>query len=553
MENTNSKIVKNDTGPKKIHFIGIAGVLSSALACALHKAGYKVTGSDKGFFPPASTQLENLGVPFYAGWHPEKMVEGGAPDIVVVATASGSQNPETLYAKEHGLNVCSYTDIIRDYIVAENSIVVSGTWGKTTSSTLLTYILEQAGKNPSYMFGGISLMHESSAKILPEKEKINVNEGGTGKSHWSVLEGDEYKSGPNDPTPKFFYYNPTHLLLTAVSWDHADLYPTENSYFAVFEKLIKDTVKRIEEKNGNAQNVNLAGGLIALCKDHHGLMNIVNKCPEVLKYAVFYGKSDPENTNQNVAQPLYTYSNINQNTDGLTFNITYKESTGDLKVIEVKSPMLGAYNVENITGCFAVAHSIGIPADKVMQAISTFKGMKRRLQKRFEGENSGAGENITVIDDIAHSAEKATAVLGSLKEIYDYVIAVFEPNSGGRARESQGKYDNAFKSADEVIIPRLTKLKIADGTEQAKQTTMPMDGAELAQVIAKTHANTKYIESDEALVKNLIETAKEKAKPKAGEKTNANADSAGKKVVIAFLGSHGFRNMIEEVVEVMEK
>jgi UDP-N-acetylmuramate-alanine ligase len=142
--------------------------------------------------------------------------------------------------------------------------------------------------------------------------------------------------------------------------------------------------------------------------------------------------------------------------------------------------------------------------------------MKRRLEKRYIG-------NITVFDDIAHSPEKASTVLNNLKEIYPgKIVAVFEPNIGGRSRESISKYNNSFKDADVVIIPRLSKLKIGD-------TNKPMEGDELVEVIKKTHKNAIYIEDDNNLIKFLVENTK-------------------KGDCVAFLGSHGFRNMIEEFI-----
>ena len=212
--------------PKRVHIIGIAGVATCALAIAFHKAGVKVTGSDKGFFPPVSIELEKQGIDFYAGWHPEKMSINGAPDLIVAgASGTSPSNPEILYAKENKIPILSFAEAIGKFFVQKNSIVVAGTWGKTSSAALLSHILLQADFDPSYMFGGISLSHESAAHL--------------GKSDWSVFEGDEYQAAIWDKKAKFFYYKPTHLLLTAVSWDHADLYPTEKSYFEAFEKLVK--------------------------------------------------------------------------------------------------------------------------------------------------------------------------------------------------------------------------------------------------------------------------------------------------------------------------
>ena len=183
--------------------------------------------------------------------------------------------------------------------------------------------------------------------------------------------------------------------------------------------------------------------------------------------------------------------------------------------------MLGRFNAENITGCFAMAHQIGISPENIISALCDFKGIKRRFEKRFDGE-------LTILDCHAPTPEKAQSVLESIREVYDKkIITIFEPNIGGRARESAAKYDNAFKNADIVIIPRLTKLKIAE-----IETDHPMDATELAQTIMKTHANVVQIDADDMLVTFLKTTAT-------------------KGDVIVFLGSHGFRGMIEESVRVI--
>lgn len=484
------------TLPKRVHVIGICGVATSALAIAFHQRGVKVTGSDKGFFPPVSTELEKHGVTFYAGWHPEKMcsaehADGGAgngtPDVIIVGTASGTQNPETAYAKEHNIPMYSFAEAIGKFFAKENSIVCVGTWGKTSSSALLSFILDHADWDPTYMFGGVSLSHESSARLTESK--------------WSVFEGDEYKSSPTDPTAKFFYYKPTHLLLTAVSWDHADLYPTEKEYFAAFEKLL-----------GNIHG----DGFITACVDHPGVLKVLD---------LFDGKKVTYGARAEVG-PQYTYSNVSQSTTGIDFTITSGDTDHN-----VRSPMLGAYQAENITGCFALAHSLGIKPDKIIEAISLFKGLKRRLEKRLDDTMNTHG--VTVLDDIAHSPEKAMSVLATLRTVYKgKIIVIFEPNIGGRSRESSAKYDNAFKNADIVIIPRLTKLKTTDSTPENK-TLQPMEGDELATTIQKTHPNTHYIESDEKVVTFI------KSQSTKGD-------------VVAFLGSHGFRGMIEETVKILK-
>ncbi len=464
--------------PRKVHIIGICGVATSALAIAFHKRGVKVTGSDKGFYPPVSTHLDDVGVSYYAGWHPENIGVDGDPDLIIAGGVGTSlSNPEVMYAKERGIPLLSFAEALGKFVIKEKSIVVTGTWGKTTTSALLSYLLIQGGFDPSYFTGGLSLSHDTSAIT---------------DADMSVVEGDEYQIAIWDKRPKFAVYKPTHLVLTSVSWDHADLYPTEELYFQTFENLIK--------------SIPSTGALIA-CTDNTG----VNKILEKTKIsAITYG---------NNAQAQYRYDSINTSRDGLSFTIHHAHID-----YPVSSPMFGRFNVENITAAFALAHSIGMPADKIIEAIRTFKGIKRRFEKRLEGD-------ITVFDCHAPTPEKATSVLENIREVYsrENIIAIYEPNIGGRQRASAIAYDNAFKDATTVLIPRLTKLKTAENA-----TDQPMEGDELTSTIARTHANTLYMDDDAKLVEYLASNTK-------------------KGDVIAFLGSHGFRGMIEETVAKLSK
>jgi len=450
-----------------IHFIGICGVAMSALALAFKKQGWKVTGSDAGFYPPISTHLKNAGIDFYPGWHPEKL---GTPDLVVVGNVASSTNPEWLYVQEKKLNYKSYPEVIAEYFVKKNSIVCAGTYGKSTSTTLLTWILKEAEFNPSYMFGGLSLNEMPAAEMT--------------KSDWSVLEGDEYKTSRWDNSPKFSHYSPTHLLLTSVVWDHADVYPTEQKYLEAFKKLVAAMPK-------------------------NGLLVISEQAATVVPKRdgswITYGKNNGND---------YMYTDIIQSKNGLKLSITEKISNNKYLI---SSDCLGEYMADNITACFALAREVGIAPEKIIKAIAGFKGMKRRLEKRYDGA-------ITIFDDIAHSPTKAKAILETLRQIYTgKIFAVFEPNTGNRRPESVPSYNAAFKHADEVIIPRLTKIK----TDPAEKP--PLEGVELAAIIAKTHPKVQYIDEDKKLLAYL------KEKTRAGD-------------AVVFIGSHSFRGMIEELV-----
>jgi UDP-N-acetylmuramate: L-alanyl-gamma-D-glutamyl-meso-diaminopimelate ligase len=461
--------------PQHIHIIGICGVATSAIAIAFKNKGWKVTGSDKGFFPPVSTELEKHNISFYAGWHPENI---GNPNIIMMGGGGTSPgNPELIYAKEKNIPLYSYAEILQKYFIKKNSIVTVGTWGKTTTSSLLSFILIKAGMDPSYFTGGLSLSHDT---------------GALSNSDWSVVEGDEYQVSISDKRPKFVYYNPTHLLLTSVSWDHADLYPTEKAYFDTFEKLINEIPQT---------------GKIVACIDNSGVNKIIKD-----KKIISYSKKDMAD---------YFYHSITHTKNGLDFIITNKSLN-----YNIHSPMLGRFNAENITGCFAMACEIGIKPEIVIDAIKEFKGIKRRFEKRFE-------ENITVLDCHAPTPEKASSVLESIREVYNNkILAIYEPNIGGRQRSSAYMYDNSFKNADIVVIPRLTKLKVStekNHDESDKLIDKPLEGDELTEIIKKTQPNVIYIENDNELVKYVIQNTK-------------------KDDCIVFLGSHGFRNMIEEII-----
>src|SRR3989344_3881863 len=461
---------------KRIHFIGICGVAMSALAVAFHKEGWHVSGSDVGFFPPISDYLKDNNISFYPGWHPEKMTANGDPDIVVVGNVAGSTNAEFIYARKNNLNYKSYPEVIAEYIVQNNSAVCAGTYGKTSSTALLTFKLEKAGVDPSYMFGGLSLN-------LPVSAKINNKDD---KDGWSVLEGDEYKTARWDSRPKFKLYSPTHLLLTSVSWDHADIYPTEETYLQAFKDLA-DMVP--------------AGGLIAACVDDAKIKNVLTANTRKTRI-ITYGK-DPAAD--------YSYGRVKQTADGISFIVKHKNTEYNLN-----APVLGEHMAENICGCFAMAKETGIEEKMILSAIAEFKGIKRRLEKRSAG-------TMAVYDDLGHSPAKAAATLKTLRAIYptNKIIAIFEPNTGNRKSQSAPSYNNTFKDADEVIIPLLTKIKV-----DPKDIDPPFDGEKLAEIISQTHKNVLFISDD----KKLIEYAKNNTK---------------KEDVVVFLGSHGFRGMIE--------
>lgn len=490
---------------KKIHFIGICGVAMSALALAFKKKDWKVTGSDAGFFPPVSTNLEKNNIDFYPGWHPDRVLRSfseGERDgnLIVVGNVASSTNPEWIYVQEKNLNYKSYPEVIAEYFIKENSIVIAGTFSKSTNAALMSWILKQVDYNPSYMFGGVSTDDMPTAEISD--------------GDWSVVEGDEYKTSRWDAQAKFFHYSPTHLLLTGAIWDHADIYPTAEEYEKVFIDLVN-----LVPKNG----------LVVANTGEDTIKNILNKTNrDVISFGVA-GEED------------YSCINIELTKDGTNFDVVHKKSG---EIFHLQTKMLGDYIAKNFTGCFAMAHEIGIEPKVIIEAIRSFDGIKRRLEKRFDGhvklpDGRHAARDVTVYDDISHSPEKSRAVLASLRKIYNgKIIAIFEPNTGNRKSESFPGYDNCFVDADEIIIPRLTKVKI-DPNDPSK----PVDGEKLADIIKKTQPNVSYIDDDAKLIEHILKKVKRQ-----GEIPHqAKGSGAGNNVVV-FLGSHGFRGMITQLV-----
>jgi UDP-N-acetylmuramate: L-alanyl-gamma-D-glutamyl-meso-diaminopimelate ligase len=466
---------------KHIHFIGICGVGMSALAILYHKKGWKVTGSDVGFYPPISTHLEAHQITFYPGWHPELV---GTPDLVVVGNVAGSENPELKYVLGHHIPQLSYPELIAQDLIKEHSVVCAGTYGKSSSTALLTRIFQDAGLNPTYMIGGLAL-------DLPESAGEPVN------STWSIMEGDEYKTSRDNPRAKFFLYRPTHLLLTGLAWDHLDVYATEQHYLDAFRELIG----MIPEQ-----------GLIVACLDSTHIPELLKErlqetdTTTPLPRLVTYGKT---------ADVDYRYHITKESVHGLEMSIHHAGQDFTLTI-----PVLGTFMAENICGAFALAHTVGIPSETIIGTLAGFHGLKRRLEKR------GVIEGVTVFDDIAHSPTKATSVLSTLKAITTgKIYAVFEPNIGNRKRDAAPAYDHAFKDADMVFIPRLTKLK-KNLTDPADTT---FEGAELVSIIGLTQPETYYVDEDPELL-HLLRT-----KTQPGD-------------TIVFMGSHGFRGMIEDII-----
>ena len=217
---TSTKQKQNKAG-SYVHIVGICGVTMAPLAVLYKNMGWKVTGSDRGFFPPMSTYLEENGIKIMPGFKAEHLKEN--PDFVLVMAFITESNPEILEAKQKNIPVKVYADVLPELIERQNSVVISGDCGKTSTTAAVSWLLQSAGYNPSFMIGGIPKNFEHGIRKTD--------------SLWSVMEGDEYVASSWDKTPRFLYYNPKYLILTDARWDHMDKYETEEEYVDIFRKL----------------------------------------------------------------------------------------------------------------------------------------------------------------------------------------------------------------------------------------------------------------------------------------------------------------------------
>jgi len=459
---------------KHIHFIGICGTAMAPLAKALQERGWRVTGSDKGIFPPMSDYLRENAIEFYVGFHPDRI---GNPECVVVGNYIGPSNPEYAAVRERGIPVRAYPEVLAEYLIKEESIVVAGTYGKTATSALLAWIWETAGRNPSYM---------SAGRLANFPDGVRITE-----SAWSIVEGDEYPASRWKPVPKFDFYAPKYLLLTGVSWDHADVYLTPDDYLRAFERLVRAVPDE---------------GMIVAAIERPHVRTLLEKADTAILHYNRKGEGHADWSLEIAARSPHDTT--------LVFHSAAGEHIGPCRV-----PVLGDQNLDHYAGAVGLARYCGISADAIVHALETFQGVRRRMEVR------GTVNGVAVVDDFAHSPVKASAGLRALRLHFPRakIIAVFEPNVGSRVVAARPLYRNAFADADAVIIPRLSLSKQAEGEEER------MDGEALAQVLNEDGISVAYEPDDEALIAHITQIAQ------TGD-------------VIVFFGSHGFRGMIEQTL-----
>ncbi len=391
---------------KHIHLIGIGGSAMAPLAGMLRERGYLVTGSDAGVYPPASTLLESLGIPFSAKFDAANLTP--TPDLVVVGNALSRGNAEVEEMLDRKLKYRSLPEIIEEeFLPGKHSIVVSGTHGKTTTTAMLAWIFQVAGKKPNFLVGGIA-------------ENFGKSYGLAGGEEF-ILEGDEYDSAFWDKAAKFFHYHPDDLIITSLEYDHADIYPDFDAYQLAFRRLVNLVPRR--------------GRIIVWGDAEAGeaLHKATEKafCP-VITYGLHSG-------NQWIA------SNVRSDGDGMKFHVQYKnEDYGEFRLAAT-----GQHNVLNALAALVVAQGRGIKREALQEALATFRSVRRRMD--VKGEVDG----VLVVDDFAHhpTAVRATIEAARLRWPGRRLWAILEPRSNSmRRRVFQDALPAALALGDRVLL-----------------------------------------------------------------------------------------------------
>lgn len=439
---------------RHIHLIGICGTAMASLAGMLKERGFRVTGSDSAAYPPMSDFLAGLGIevaqPFAA-----KNLEP-RPDLVVVGNAISRGNQELESVLDERIPFCSLPQLLHDeFLRGKEVLVVAGTHGKTTTTSMLSWIFHVAGKDPSFLIGGIAENFGSSFQL------------GSGK-HF-IIEGDEYDTAFFDKGPKFLHYFPDAVILTSVEFDHADIYEDLDAVETAFKRLVNLVPRR-----GHIIGFD---GVAGNAKESASLEHCLQKafCP-----VERYGAGE---------RSSWRVTNLRFGAERTTWSVVRNgERWGDFEFA-----LAGEYNVWNATAAAALAAAYGISNEQISKALKTFKSVKRRLEVKAQVNG------VTVIDDFAHHPTAIAGTLKALKERYSgaRVWAVLEPRSNTlRRRVLQSDLARSLAVADEVVIANVFRSEAVPESER-------LDVNELAKTIEKHGRRARLAADADAIVEMI--------------------------------------------------
>lgn len=377
---------------KHIHFIAIGGAIMHQLALALLRQGNRVTGSDDEINDPAKTNLEAAGIlPPATGWFPEKITEG--IDAIVLGMHAKADNPELLRAQQLSIPVFSFPQYVYEVCRDKRRVVIAGSHGKTTITSMLMHILRKTGQNFDYLVG---------AKVPGFAQSVQLSDAPA-----IVLEGDEYPASVIEKRPKIFFYHPHISVLNGIAWDHINVFPTYENYCSQFEQYLLGMQP---------------GATLFYNAEDSEVVRIVGKSANHLNSIPY-------------RLPSFHYEN------GEAFVETDNGA--------VKMAVFGRHNFINLQAAVAVAEAMGLPRQKCYEALADFTGAARRMEKIFEEEN------IVAYRDFAHAPSKLQATLEAVREAYPQheLIACFELHTYSSLNEKfLAEYKGSMNAADKAIV-----------------------------------------------------------------------------------------------------
>jgi UDP-N-acetylmuramate: L-alanyl-gamma-D-glutamyl-meso-diaminopimelate ligase len=446
--------------PRSIHFVAIGGTGMGSLAGLLHARGLRVTGSDERLYPPMSTALERWGIPVREGFRAEHVLAAD-PDLVVIGNAVRADNPEARAAIDEGFTYRSFPDALYELAIAgRHPVVVAGTHGKTTTTSLLAFLLLATGRDPSLLVGGVALDFDGSFR--------------EGQGAHFVVEGDEYDTAFFDKTPKFLHYHPRTLLLTSVEFDHADIYRDLDHVKQAFRTLVAGMP---------------ADGTIVAATAQAGVRDVVAAAPcRVIGYAA---QSED-------ARVDWQARALAPDATGTRFEIW----RGGRRAGVATAPLHGAFNVENSLGALAAAEALGVPLAESVAALPRFRGVKRRMEVR------GTAGGVTVLDDFAHHPTAVAASLGAVRARFPgrRLLAVFEPRSNtSRRAVFQAEYADALAGADAVFVRRVPDAPIYSAFGEVRDR---LSAEAIAAELARRGIDASVRESVDELAGEIVRRAR---------------------------------------------
>jgi UDP-N-acetylmuramate: L-alanyl-gamma-D-glutamyl-meso-diaminopimelate ligase len=400
----------------KIHLIGVCGTAMATLAALLKQKGHDVQGSDQNVYPPMSTFLESEGIRTFSGFQAEHIPDD--VNLVVIGNAISRGNVELEAVLDRKLRYCSLPEAVRDHFLwSARSIVIAGTHGKTTTTSLTGWLLINGGADPSILVGGIAL---------------NLGDAGSsyrlGRGRDFVIEGDEYDSAYFDKTAKFLKYLPDIAVVNNIEFDHADIYADLDAIRLAFRRFVTLVPKS-------------------------GLTLVGADCPNASRMKeVAYSRAESFGLS---AGADWQATGITPGAEGQRFSVLHRGET----LGQVVLPLFGLHNVRNALAAIAVADAAGIQWPSIVQGLRQFKGVKRRLE--VVGEAGG----VTVFDDFAHHPTAIAETLGGLRAVHPQarIWAVFEPRSASSSRRVfQQDFARAFGAADETIIAPVFRTNLPE-------------------------------------------------------------------------------------------